>query len=202
MEPGEPMKGSLTMRRYLVSFLGGLCTCLLGYGMLWAGEVPDALSSAAPALAMINGVLVAAWAGDSSTQPHKVWYSSFNGSWTPQAVIPGALTTSAPALGAAGGHLYLAATPPQSNEEIHYYVSNGTVFGGSGAALCDALTCAHTLVSPPSGSFPRRFPWWGIPGRHPFGSRCRPWWRRHWGSSPSASRRRRRRSFSRGPRPI
>jgi hypothetical protein len=148
VEPGGPMKGSITMRRYLVSFLGGLCTCLLGYGMLWADEVPDALSSAAPALAMINGILVAAWAGDSSTQPHKVWYSSFNGTWTPQAVIPGAFSTSAPALGAAGGHLYAAATPPESNEEIHYYISNGTVFESNGAALCDASTCAHTQASP------------------------------------------------------
>ena len=136
------------MRRYLVSFLGGLCTCLLGYGMLWADEVPDALSGAAPALAMLNGVLVAAWTGDSSTQPHKVWYSSFNGSWTPQAVIPGALSTSAPALGAAGGHLYAAATPPESNQEIYYYISNGTVFESNGAALCDASTCAHTQASP------------------------------------------------------
>jgi hypothetical protein len=148
VEPGGPMKGSITMRRYLVSFLGGLCTCLLGYGMLWADEVPDARSSAAPALAVINGVLVVAWAGDSSTQPHAVWYSSFNGSWTPQTVIPGAFSTSAPALGAAGGHLYAAATPPESNEQIHYYISNGTVFEGNGAALCDASACAHTPASP------------------------------------------------------
>jgi hypothetical protein len=136
------------MRRSIVSLAGGLCASVLCCGTLPASEVPGALSSEGPALATFGSDLVVAWAGESGIGAHKVWYSTFNGSWAPEADIPGALTTTAPALGVADQRLFLATTPPQADDEIRYYVSDGAGFETNGATLCDPEGCAHTRAAP------------------------------------------------------
>jgi hypothetical protein len=142
------------MKRFIVSLTGALCAFLWGNCVLSAAEAPDALSSEGPALAYFNNQLVLAWAGESGVGVHKVWYSTFNGEWTPQAEIPGALTTSAPALGVADQNLYLATTPPNTDDKIYYYVSDTGTFDTIGAPppvgepLCDAESCARTRASP------------------------------------------------------
>jgi hypothetical protein len=62
---------------------------------------------------------------------------------SPIAKFPGAQTTTAPALGAAGGKAYLATTPPKSDDRIY-------VYGGyaQGKPLCDLTMCARTRATP------------------------------------------------------
>ena len=90
-----------------------------------------------------------AWAGGDGVEAHHVWYSLFDDSgFTPQAEIPGALTTTAPAVAAVGKVLYLATTPPNSGGEIQLYTTAGAGFEATGKALCDAETCAQTRAAP------------------------------------------------------
>jgi len=135
------------MKQTVVSFISGCCAAVLGICSASAGEVPGALTSAAPALTNVGGRIVLAWAGESSSSEKKVWYATFNGQWTPEVEIPGALTTTAPALGVAGKQLYLATTPP-GTDKIHYYSTEHLVFEANSAPLCDAAECAHTHASP------------------------------------------------------
>ena len=129
------------------SLLGGLWAFSMGICAAPASEVPDALTSQAPAVAGLNGTTFVAWSGWSGVQSHTVWYSTLNGSWSPQAQIRDALTTAAPALGVLGQQVYLATTPPDSGDEIQFYLWNGSVFE-SGGTLCDGVTCAQTLATP------------------------------------------------------
>jgi hypothetical protein len=119
--------------------------------LLPAAEVPDAAGSSAPSLAALGDRVVVAWAGagEQGVNAHQVWYSIYeNGVFTPQTSIPGALTTSAPALASAGQTLYLASTPPGVEDEISLYVSNGGDFAADPAPLCDGDVCAHTRAAP------------------------------------------------------
>jgi len=132
----------------LIPAVTGACAIVLGQGMASADEVPDASSTEAPAMTGFGERLVLAWAGESGTQEHRVWYSTFNGTWTAAAEVPDALTTAAPALGVADNHLYLLVTPPGVNNKIYYYAANGTTFTADGLQLCDAGACAETRAKP------------------------------------------------------
>jgi hypothetical protein len=135
------------MKRAMVSFINGCCGVVLGICSASAGEVPGALTSAAPALTNVGGRVVLAWAGESGSKGKAVWYATFAGQWTPEVEVPGALTTSAPALGFAAKHLYLATTPP-GTDRIYYYSTEQLVFTANGEPLCDAGVCAHTHAAP------------------------------------------------------
>jgi hypothetical protein len=136
------------MKRFVLSMAGVLLALVMEYGVAAAADVPDAFSSEGPALAAFNGLTVLAWAGDAGVSAHPVWYSSFDGSWASPAQIPNALTTSAPSLGVAAQHLYLATTPPAADDIIQVYVWDGSEFEANAADLCDGETCAHTRASP------------------------------------------------------
>jgi hypothetical protein len=137
------------MKRLMVSVFAGWCAFLGGYAVLSAEQVPDARSSEGPALAALDGKVVLAWAGKSGIQAHEVWYSTYaNGRFTPQTDIPGARTISAPALATADQRLYLATTPPDADDKIDYYVSDGAYFDDNPKPLCDAQACAHTRAAP------------------------------------------------------
>jgi hypothetical protein len=133
------------MKHALGSLLGGLCATLLGY-CAGASEVPDALSSGAPSLTTFNDVVYLAWAGISAVGTRKSWYATFDGTWSAQTVIPGSFTTAAPALGATTQQLFLATTPPNT-EEIDLYALESTEFSLLGP-LCQGSTCAQTLAAP------------------------------------------------------
>jgi hypothetical protein len=137
------------MKRLMVSVFAGLCAFLGGYTGLSAQQVPDSAGSAGPALAALDGKVVIAWAAAHGIQAHEVWYSTYvNGTFTPRTDIPGALTISAPALATADERLYLATTPPDVDDKIHYYVSDGSDFRDTPMPLCDARACAHTRAAP------------------------------------------------------
>jgi hypothetical protein len=136
------------MRRSIVSLAAGLGAFFFGYSVLPAAEVPDALSAEGPALASFNNLPVIAWADEAGVAAHKVRYSTLKASWTAPAEIPGALTTAAPALGAAAQSLYIATTPPDSGDGIHLYESSdGTNFHAMGP-LCGPKICAQTQAAP------------------------------------------------------
>jgi hypothetical protein len=137
------------MRRLTVSLLGALFAFLSGYSVSSAAEVPDSRSSAGPAIVGFGDRLALAWAGEAGISTHLVWYSFFDGaSFTPEALVPGALTTSAPALAVANQKLYLATTPPDTADKIYYRVAQGRDFVGDSAPLCDEETCARTRAAP------------------------------------------------------
>jgi hypothetical protein len=133
------------MKHSLGSLLGGLAAALLGY-CAGAAEVPEALSSGAPALTTFNDVVYLAWAGISAVGTRKSWYATFDGTWSAQTQIPGSFTTAAPALGATTQQLFLATTPPNS-EAIDIYALEGAAFSLLGP-LCQGNTCAQTLAAP------------------------------------------------------
>jgi len=137
------------MKRLLVSLFGFLVAFLLGYRQTSAADVPDALSSAGPALTTFNDTTILAWAGEPGEGVHKVWYSTFNGnSWSPETQVRGAETSSAPALAVAAGKIYLATTPPNADDKIYFYMSSGHAFTATGSPLCDDGMCAHTKATP------------------------------------------------------
>ncbi len=136
------------MRRSLVSLAAGLGAFLVGYSVLPAADVPDAFSTERPALASFRNLAMIAWADDAGAAAHKVYYSTFKGSWMAPVEIHGALTTAAPALGAAAQKLYLATTPPNSDHGIHLYESNDGINFHAIDPLCHAKNCALTEAVP------------------------------------------------------
>jgi hypothetical protein len=98
----------------------------------WTGPstVPSAMTyDGGPALATYNGLLYAAWQGQSS--PYHIWYASFNGkSWSHQAEVPQAETNAytGPSLGVYDGDLYLAWQGGASPYHIWYAAFNGTTW--------------------------------------------------------------------------
>ncbi len=133
------------MKHSLGSLLGGLCAGLLGY-CAGASELPQGLSSGAPALTTFNDVVYLAWAGISAVGTRKSWYATFDGTWSAQTLIPGSFTTAAPALGATTQQLFLATTPPDTGA-IDIYGLEGANFSLLGP-LCQGATCAQTLAAP------------------------------------------------------
>jgi hypothetical protein len=125
--------------------IAGFAAWLLA-GVADARQVPQALSSQGPAFAGFNNLLFLAWAGLSGETSHHVGFETYDGSWSPQTILPGVMTTTAPALGATAQAIYLAITPPNSGGEIEFYVFNGTTFEPQGP-LCNQ-SCAATLAAP------------------------------------------------------
>jgi hypothetical protein len=144
------------MKRVIFSSFGVALGVLLGYGLTSAADVPNAISSAGPAVTAYNDTIIVAWAGASGESSHHVYYSAFNGStWTAQARVPGASTTRAPSLATVGEDVYLATTPPGADDHIHVYQSTTGVFDDAYTRLCDETTCARTQATPalaPAGS--------------------------------------------------
>ncbi|HMK86242.1 MAG TPA: hypothetical protein VK437_09825, partial [Steroidobacteraceae bacterium] len=138
------------MKRLMVSLAAGLFTFVSGVACAAdVVEVPDSSASTGPALTPFSDWLVMAWAGEAGISSHPVWYSVFNGtSFTAQAQVRGALTSTAPALAVAGGKLYLATTPPNENDRIYSYEATGLEFVSDGVPLCDEQTCARTRAAP------------------------------------------------------
>jgi len=74
----------------------------------WSGQdvIPDAGTSARPALAMFNGRMHAAWKGVPGDST--IYWSRHNGSsWTPQQGIAGRGTSEGPSLAVLGDRLYM-----------------------------------------------------------------------------------------------
>lgn len=134
------------MQRSKASMMAGCCAYLLCHGASHAAQVPQALSSQGPALASFDHLLFLAWAGISGDGSHKVGFETYDGSWSLQTILPGVMTTTAPALGATTQAIYLAITPPDSGGEIEFYIFNGTTFELQGP-LCNQ-SCAATLAAP------------------------------------------------------
>jgi hypothetical protein len=95
--------------------------------------IPSAKTQGAPALEAFNGLLYAAWSGDSS--PSHIWYSAFNGaSWTPQKTIPSALTieidqASHIAMAVYNGDLYVTYAGRSGPAHYVWYTAfNGTTW--------------------------------------------------------------------------
>jgi hypothetical protein len=126
--------------------IAGCCAYLLGLGVSHASQVPQALSSQGPVFATFNNLLFLAWAGLSGETSHKVGFETYDGSWSPQTILPGVMTTTAPALGATAQAIYLAITPPSSGGEIEFYRFNGSTFELQ-KPLCNQ-SCAVTLAAP------------------------------------------------------
>jgi hypothetical protein len=98
----------------------------------WAGPsaIPSAMTyDGGPALAKYDGLLYAAWQGQSS--PYHIWYATFNGSsWSDQAEVPQAETNeyTGPSLGVYDGDLYVAWQGQSSPYHIWYAAFNGTTW--------------------------------------------------------------------------
>jgi hypothetical protein len=98
----------------------------------WTGPstIPSAMTyDGGPALATYDGLLYAAWQGQSS--PYHIWYATFNGtSWSHQAEVPQAETGeyTGPSLGVYDGDLYLAWQGQSSPYHIWYAAFNGTTW--------------------------------------------------------------------------
>ncbi len=152
----QRMSRRVAMRQLIkVLVVAGIFSCLMdhdgwgGSGSLsgtW-GPVPNASSSAGPALAGYEAQLFIAWTGKSSASTHRVWFSSYNGSWMTQKAVAGSSTSTAPALAVAAQQLFMAATSPTSGGDIEFYRYNGSTFVAIGA-ICQAIICAQTLAAP------------------------------------------------------
>jgi len=98
----------------------------------WTGPsiIPSAMTyDGGPALAKYDGLLYAAWQGQSS--PYHIWYATFNGtSWSHQAEVPEAETNeyTGPSLGVYDGDLYVAWQGQSSPYHIWYAAFNGTTW--------------------------------------------------------------------------
>jgi hypothetical protein len=102
-------------------------------GMLWERfdpTVPDSASPprpigdwmtrATPAIAVVDGVLYAAWGGQGA-QATDLWTATYNGrDWGPRRLIEGAAATSAPALAAIGHGLVLTWRGADWDPDIHF----------------------------------------------------------------------------------
>ncbi len=115
----------------------------------WSGPytIPSAMSyEGAPALAWYDGLLYAAWQGQSS--PYHIWYATYNGStWSAEAEVPGALTNTytGPTLADYHGDLYLAWQGQSSPYHIWYSSFNGTSWS-SEAEVPHALVNGSSAV--------------------------------------------------------
>jgi hypothetical protein len=98
----------------------------------WVGPsgVPTAMTNGgSPALASYDGLLYAAWQGQSS--PYHIWYSAYSGktnTWTAPVTVPHALTNyrTGPALAVYDGDLYVAWQGQSSPVHVWYAAFNGT----------------------------------------------------------------------------
>jgi hypothetical protein len=90
--------------------------------------IPSAETISTPALADYDGLLYAAWTGNSSTR--HIWYSAFNGtSWTAQTTVPSALTNiTGPALGVYGGDLYVVWEGQSKPYQLWFSAFNGSTW--------------------------------------------------------------------------
>jgi hypothetical protein len=117
--------------------------------LTWSG--PSAIPSArtydgGPALAKYDGMLYAAWQGQSS--PYHIWYSTFDGtSWSTEAEVPNAETNeyTGPTLAVYGGSLFLAWQGASSPHNIWYASFNGTKWT-SQAKVPNALVNTSSAV--------------------------------------------------------
>jgi hypothetical protein len=98
----------------------------------WTGPstIPSAMTyDGGPALASYNGLLYAAWQGQSA--PYHIWYATYNGtSWSSQAEVPQAETNqdTGPSLGVYNGDLYVAWQGGASPYHVWYAAFNGTTW--------------------------------------------------------------------------
>jgi hypothetical protein len=128
---------------------GRSVTAVAGPSAKWMGPytIPSAMSyEGAPALAVYDGLLYAAWQGQSS--PYHIWYSTYNGAtWSPQVEVPHALTNTytGPTLAVYDGDLYLAWQGQSSPYHIWYASFNGTSWSNQ-AEVPDALVNASSAV--------------------------------------------------------
>jgi hypothetical protein len=136
------------MKRSILSLAAGCCTFLLTFGLAGAQQVPQALTSAGPALATFDNLLYLAWAGAAPVGTRRTWFATFDGtSWSAQSRVADSFTIFAPALAVANKQLYLATTPPDTNGEIDLFVLDGATFMSNGT-LCGGQTCAQTTAAP------------------------------------------------------
>jgi len=106
----------------LIAFLPGLPKPAMAQT-----EVPQAETTAGPALATLGGTTFLAWKGKNSTD--RVWYSTLNGSvWSGQHSIASE-TKTAPALAMANSTVYLAFKGQQGPSDAIYFTnSTGSAF--------------------------------------------------------------------------
>jgi hypothetical protein len=115
----------------------------------WAGPstIPEAETyDGGPALATYDGLLYAAWQGQSS--PYHIWYATFNGtSWSHQTEVPQAETNkyTGPSLGIYHGDLYVAWQGGLSPHHVWYAAFNGTTWTNE-ARVPNALVNASSAV--------------------------------------------------------
>jgi hypothetical protein len=116
----------------IVTMLSGATTAQAAITAAWTGPstIPSAMTyDGGPALVKYDGLLYAAWQGQSS--PYHIWYASFNGtSWSHQAEVPQAETNeyTGPSLGVYDGDLYVAWQGQSSPYHIWYSSFNGTTW--------------------------------------------------------------------------
>ncbi len=108
-------------------------------------QVPQAETTAGPALASANGTTFLAWKGWKPTG--YIWYSTFNGSaWASQQHISSE-TNVAPALAAANGTVYLALKGPnEPSDSISYTNWNGSTFVATSTVPGAKTTAAPALA--------------------------------------------------------
>lgn len=116
-----------------------------GISLLISDPIPlDRLTLAGPTVLTLHNAEIRAWEGYSTGDSHPVYYSTFNGKSTSAIEqFPGAETTVSPALGSAGGKIYVATLPANANDVI--YVVTGQ---GASTPLCDATQCARSKAKP------------------------------------------------------
>jgi hypothetical protein len=129
-------------------------------GPAWGptAQVPQALTSAAPALAPGpgSGPLYLAWKGEGSSTG--IWWAAFDGTtWSPQQQVPGVGTSAAPALAVSNdGLLYLAWKGEGSSTGIWWATFDGTTWSpqqqvpGVGTSAAPALGAWQPFTFAPS----------------------------------------------------
>jgi hypothetical protein len=113
--------------------------------------VPHAKTDGGLALAQYDGLLYAAWLGQSS--PYHVYYSAFNGStWTAQRSVPTGVSSPGvgPALAVYNGDLYVV-WGGKSSHRLWYSAFNGAAWT-SQARIPSALTEATPALGSYNGS--------------------------------------------------
>jgi hypothetical protein len=118
----------------------------IGHHWTTAAPIPSAVSNdGPPAFAEYDGLLYAAWQGQSS--PYSIWYATYNGtSWSAETTVPRALTNyiSGPALAVFEGDLYVVWKGQSGPFHLYYSVFNGSQWTTTGAEIPHALTTGYS----------------------------------------------------------
>jgi hypothetical protein len=95
-----------------------------------------------PSLTNLNGILLAVWRGAIYDQ--KIYYATFNGSWSAPAVLPNALTSTCPSVATSGTNAYVVWKGEGTDERMFFGWFDSSMTWHDGGQITD-IPCTSSL---------------------------------------------------------